>query len=316
MGVKISFTVNWPASTAAAAGSGPVNIWLLSHSTGTTMLMGTSQTCESTLPDLPLAGAGLSAVNGNGTTVQIDIPVAKTWANVSRTFADTGTQSGFNPGATFDVNAAVGLLGLTNASYAGNLPTTQPPAWPDESGCTANCACTGTGKGSAATFSGTCGVFPAADVTDDDGDGNPGITSYPFNGMMNSVAYTYPPTTVTFFATPPLADQLYIVSRNELQLTGTRMTDCNHGGGSVSVTLFDNHVVGCHATATSTNGDLSFTGPAGPCDSGQTAFVDQNRPIYGTASGPASTSNPISGTFTGLVMAAGTTCAEVIAALP
>ena len=78
-------------------------------------------------------------------------------------------------------------------------------------------------------------------------------------------------------AIPPLADQLYIVSRNQLELSGMRMTSCTAGTGTAKITLFDNHVVGCHANATSTDGDLSFTGPAGACDSSQVNFVDGSR---------------------------------------
>src|SRR5579863_3476622 len=55
---KISFSVGWPSSTAGNAGTGPINIWLLTHFTTVTdsgsgqMLSGTSQSCGTTLPDL------------------------------------------------------------------------------------------------------------------------------------------------------------------------------------------------------------------------------------------------------------------------
>jgi hypothetical protein len=305
MGVKLTFTVTWPASTASAQGTGPVNIWLLSHSTGTTMISGTSISCGTHLPDIALAGLGLSTVNGNGTTVQIALP-AKTWtaintgAGTHRTFPDTGTQMGFNPGDTFIVNPALGLLGLTDASYGGSSPA-QWPAY-----------CTNCSNGSAWSAGMAAGAFAAGDVVDDDGDGFPGITSYPLNGMMNGIAYTYPPTGVTLFATPPLADQVYIVSRNEFALSGMRMTDCNHGSGTANITLFDNHVVGCHSTTGATG-----TGAPANCTSGQISFLDQNRTVYGpNATTVASPTNAITGTFTGVILGPNATCSDVTTMLP
>lgn len=93
-----------------------------------------------------------------------------------------------------------------------------------------------------------------------------------------------------------------------------RMTSCTAGTGTAKITLFDNHVVGCHANATSTDGDLSFTGPAGACDSSQVNFVDGSRTIYGTSqstSTPISPSNPVTGTVTVQQLSAGATCAQV-----
>jgi hypothetical protein len=274
---------------------------------------GTAQSCGTTVPDLDLNSIGQVAVCGLrrpcATKVQIQVLEA-TFAKIARTFSSFGTQTGWNPGDTLTTAASLGLLGLAQSSTY----TTDTTAWPDNTGCASSCACTGTGTGTNASYSGTCGVFQGSVVTDDDGDGMPGITANPKNDTGSNPTYTYPPTTTTVFSTPPLADQVYIVSRNEVQLTGMRMNDCTHGAGTAKITLFDNHVVGCHATATSTNGDDSYTGPPGLCDSTQVAFLDDIRPIYTASNGTAaSPSNPIMGTVIVQELAANATCEDVLA---
>jgi hypothetical protein len=91
------------------------------------------------------------------------------------------------------------------------------------------------------------------------------------------------------------------------------MGDCTHGTGTSKITLFDNHVVGCHSLSTSTNGDLSFSGGPGTCDSSQVSFLDDNRTIYTASNGmAASPTNPIMGTVTVTELAAGATCANAL----
>jgi hypothetical protein len=169
-------------------------------------------------------------------------------------------------------------------------------AWP-AGYCQTNC-----------TGSGMDGLFASTDVSDDDGDSNPGITADPKSDPCSgggACTYTYPPTTVSLFSIPPLADKVFIASRNELQISGTRMNSCTQGTGTVKVTLFDNHVIGCH-----------IHNPAAACTSAAVSFLDQNRTIYGpTASSVASSSNPITGTAKVAQMAQGATCAQVRAAL-
>jgi hypothetical protein len=258
-------------------------------------------------------GAGLSSVcapsrSQCGTKVSIQI-LPSTFAKITRTFQTSGSQSGWNTGSTLMTNPAIGLLGLSQTSTYAMDST----AWPDVNGCSANCACTGTGMGSSASFSGTCGVFQGSDVTDDDGDGFPGITanpkSDPCTGGGAACTYTYPPTSLTAFAVPPLADQVYIVSRNELSLSGMRMNSCTQGSGTAKITLFDNHVVGCHATAsTSATGT---TTPAATCTSAQVAFLDDNRTIYTASNGnAASNSNAIMGTVTVAQLSSTATCSD------
>jgi hypothetical protein len=320
LGAHIVFPVSWPAALAISQGTGNVDIWLLStlnvQGDGGAFT-GTAKTCGTTLPDIDLNGVGQSATccpscGTNGTCSWNKVQVAfndMEWDTlITTTFATSGMQTGWNPGDTLDTNTTMGLLGLTVSSYGNN---TTPQAWP--AACASGCACTGTGTGSAAVFSGTCGSFPGADVTDDDGDGFPGITSNPTPSSTNPV-YTLPPTHVSLGAIPPLADKLYIVSRNQLELSGMRMTSCTAGTGTAKITLFDNHVVGCHANETSTDGDNTFTGPAGACDSSQVNFVDGSRTVYGTSqstSTPISASNPVTGTVTVQQLSAGATCAQV-----
>jgi hypothetical protein len=106
-------------------------------------------------------------------------------------------------------------------------------------------------------------------------------------------------------------------------LTGERLKDPlppNHVSGTATISLFDNHVVGCHTNHMDTSGScLSFSGGPGPCCSGQVAFVDENRPIYGTSmtsATPATTAAPLTGTFEGLTLSSTATCADVISQLP
>ncbi|MGH7735152.1 MAG: hypothetical protein ACREOE_16060, partial [Gemmatimonadales bacterium] len=104
----------------------------------------------------------------------------------------------------------------------------------------------------------------------------------------------------------PAADQVYIVSRQQFALSGIR-TDCTKGSGTASITLFDNHVVGCHLKSGSA------------CASADVQFLDQNRPIYADknnkAFGPTSGTN---GTVDVYQFPQGMTpkCSDVRAKLP
>jgi hypothetical protein len=294
LGVHVHFSVTWPASTASNQGTGPVDIWLLSNQTGDTMFTGTAQTCGTSLPPIALNVTGAAAVCAPGmtcpTNVQIQFNDSEWDTDITRSFNLSGTQTGWNPGSTLTTTPSLGVIGLTNTAGAASV------SWPAY--CANNCACNvSTTKGSGATFTGTCGAFAGSDITDDDGDGKPGITANPLNNTM----YSLPPTTVTLFSVPPLADEVYIVTRNQLALSGMRMNSCTEGSGSATVSLFDNHVVGCHVSS-----------PAAECTSAQVSFLDQNRTIYGpNANNVASSSAPITGTVTIRQMSSTATCAEV-----
>lgn len=287
LGVHIKFTVTWPASLASDTGTGPVDIWLLNNANssgdGGLMFSGTTKSCGTNLPDISLNAVGAAAVCGLGLTcgnkVAIQILPA-TFDKITRTFPTTGSQTGWQPGDTLTTVKALGLLGLS----ATGTYMSDTTAWP--ASCSANCT--------------PAGAFMMSDLTDDDGDSNPGITANPKNDTGSAPVYTYPPTSTQAFTQPPLADQVYIVSRNEIQLTGMRMNDCNHGSGTAKITLFDNHVVGCHIHS-----------PAGACTSAQVSFLDTNRTIYGPdATHVASASTPINGTVTVQQLPASATCAD------
>ncbi len=289
LATKITFTVGWPSTGVSYASDdathgvkGEVDILLLTNFTGTTTLTGTSQSCGLVLPPLVLnAIGGAAAGGGDGTKVLIQV-TNSTWDKITRTFPVMGTQTGFNIGDMLNTSPSVGLLGLTNAS-GYNVDT---KAWP------ANCA------------TGTCtpaGSFTMATLQDDDMDTLAGITAAP----STTTGFALPPTKAVF---APVADKVYIVSRNEIALNGMHAVDCTHGTGTAKITLFDNHVVGCHQT----NPPGMNFGTPGECMTDAVQFLDDNRTVYGydsTSGHLASPSHPIMGTVSTVQVAAGATCA-------
>jgi len=256
---------------------------------GTTNLTGKSQSCGLKLPDLILNTTGMLAT-GNGTKILIQVPNA-TWDKITRTFAVTGTQTGFNIGDKLDTMASTGLLGLADSSGYGD-PT---KAWPP--------VCSATGCLPA-------GSFMSGDLQDDDGDGNPGITAVP----ASTNGYALPPTTTVF---APVANAVYIVSRNTIQLSGMHALDCTHGTGTASITSFDNHVVGCTTVCPMNLIGCNTGNTPQKCTSMQVNFLDTNRTIYGydmNANDLASTSHPISGTVSTVQLAPGSKCSDARAA--
>jgi hypothetical protein len=224
------------------------------------------------------------AATGGGSKIQIQVKNAA-WDAITRTFAVTGTQSGFNIGDALDTNASVGLIGLTDASGFGTNTKAWPPYCNDPS---MNCM--------------AAGPFTMADLQDDDKDGKPAITATP----LNNSTYALPPTSAIF---SQVADEVYIVSRNEIAIMGMHTTDCTHGSGTAKITLFDNHVVGCHVT--------SLHGTAGPCSSPQVSFLDQNRTIYGydmTSGDVISASHSVTGQVSTVQLPAGSKCSDARAA--
>jgi hypothetical protein len=281
-GIHIKFNVTWPASAASDQGTGPVDIWLKSSLKGETALSGTAQTCGLSLPDVDLNATGAASVCAPGLTCPTKVKIQilnSTWDKITRTFPMTGMQSGWDPGATFDTATTLGLIGLSGSAWASDTK-----AWPAT--CNSNCA-----------GPTDYGSFATGDTTDDDGDMNPGVTANPASDSN----YTYPPTTISLFSVPPLADQIYLTSRTELAINATRKADCTHATGTAKITLFDNHVIGCHIAK-----------PAAACESGAVSFLDQNRTLYGPdANSRASASTPITGTATLQELPATATCADV-----
>jgi hypothetical protein len=210
-----------------------------------------------------------------------------TFDAITRTFPISGIQG--PPGGSYSEQPQLGGLGLVNGS--GYLNLMMATAWP------ADCAMMGT----------TCnsvGSFMMADLQDDDGDGNPGITATP-NGTS---PYVLPPTALVGGNS---SDKVYIVLRQELQLSGTRSMDGKTTTGMATLTLFDNHVVGCHTTV-----------PAN-CTSDEASFVDQNRTKYTTQANymmnnppPISSTDSVTGMFTSQQISNGASCSDVRNALP
>jgi hypothetical protein len=316
VGVKLVFQVVWgmggASGTSAASNAGgpsPVTIWLLSHDVGGATFTGSTKPCGTRLPDLELNAAGDIAVGGvpiGGKGLVNPVLSDALFDAVTRTYNFTGGMQGFNPGEMLSVPSVVGLLGLKASSTWGTAST----AWP------AYCATSQTCSGATCT-GGTCtggmiGAFNATDFTDDDNDNKPGVTAAPLMGpsgtCTGNCSYYFPPTAVGLGGSAPAADKVYVVSRNQFSLHGTRGADCNKGTGKAHITLFDNHVVGCHVSG------------GGDCTSAQAQFIDQNRPIYADANNMAfSSSSPAdNGDVTVLQFPQGSTptCAMVRQMLP
>jgi hypothetical protein len=131
------------------------------------------------------------------------------------------------------------------------------------------------------------GPWPAThgEVTtlDADDDEKPGFTAVPKTGA----GYVLPPVTPNIVGTGPKADRLYMVSRTAMGMSGT-FSSCSEQSGTVTVTFFDNHIVGCHVAG----GD--------ECTPEHVDFLDTNRnQLTATA-----------GTFTSMVVPDTATCAD------
>jgi hypothetical protein len=323
IGVKLTFNVVWGMGGASATslasdpgGPAAVNIWLLSHEMGGASFTGTAQPCGTTLPDLELNAAGdfaLSVAVGASGLVNPAI-TNTTFAAITRTYANQGTQ-GFNIGDSITTQPTLGLLGLSSSSTYDNPAT----AWPAY--CASNATCSGVTCDNGTCSGGMGGPFNGSDITDDDNDGNPGVTAHPLMGSATCPTYStnngspptspctyyYPPTQVSVGG-GPAADEVYIVSRQRFALSGVR-TNCQSGSGTASITLFDNHVVGCHVSG------------GGACTSAQVQFLDQSRPVYADSNNNAfsESSPPNNGTvevYQFSEEAGVPTCADVRTALP
>jgi hypothetical protein len=121
--------------------------------------------------------------------------------------------------------------------------------------------------------------YTGVDAPDTDADGNPGITAIPATGQ----GFASPPVSII----GPRVDQVYLATRTGVELNGA-FTSCTEIEGDVTLTLFDQHVVGCRTV----DGDT--------CNANQTDFVDVNRTIY--------TAMP--GTFKASILSEGATCSD------
>jgi hypothetical protein len=245
--------VTWPATTAGESGTGTINIWSR-----------LSLTADGNALELGLHACGSVLPETNltiagrlatgGEKVLIEVPEA-VWdaPSIPITMA-SGEHAGFEVGSSFEFSY-VSLLGVTMADPMG--------AWP----------ASGAGM----------------DVFDLEEDGADGYTAVPRSGG----GYVLPPTAVGLGGSAPSADQVHLISRQAMTLTGTR-TSCDEHSGTAEVSAFDNHVVGCHIEGGSA------------CNADQTSFVDENRMRYMVTSA----------TYEAKAIADDASCADVRAALP
>jgi hypothetical protein len=255
LAVHIKLNVTWAATNVLVASTGtPVaDIWLASNLTyvpgsGGYTISGVTKTCGLTLPPIQLA-----AVVGNEKVSLVFPEPQAIWDGPKMpTFTNTGVQGGFSIGSTVSITPAVGILGIQKSSTFANLST----AWPAPS-----------------QQDSTAGTWPqfntSTDLSDDDNDGHPGITI----NSINTGGYSYVPASLGYSVA--FADKVYIVSRNEIGLTGT-VTSCGHSSGTAQVKVFENHVVGCEDGPNSMGPNCETT--SGILVGG--GFIDANRTIY------------------------------------
>lgn len=209
-GNHIVAEVTWPGNTGIEAGSGQVHIWTRAvldfgapdPGTGQIAATGEVTPCGSVIPALTKTG-----IAGGG-MVQTVIPDDVWDKSGMPKFPATGSLSGFDVGATIEMDPVVSLVGLTMSNPDG--------PWPSS----------------------------ASQITavDHDGDGQPGILAKP----RTDGQFTAPPTSLLEALNPngKRAIEVYVVTRTKVQLGGTRDT-CTSAAGSATVYLFDSHVVGC-----------------------------------------------------------------------
>lgn len=125
-------------------------------------------------------------------------------------------------------------------------------------------------------------------ATDVEADGALGYTTVP----RNSGGYVLPPVAIGL-GSGPAAERVYLVSRHGMDPSGS-WSSCDAHSGSVAVSAFDTHVVGCRLAGGS------------ECTSAQAAFVDDNRMLYSVTSA----------TYQAKVIPDGSTCADVRSLLP
>jgi hypothetical protein len=256
LGVHVIMDVSWPGDNIKIKpGTGKVHIWNRSKlAVNGTMLSGD----ETAACGSTLPEFELGTIGGvvvGGTKVQILIPDAIWDSPAMPKFHSQGTLSSWAIGGDANLDPTVALVGIKMNNPMG--------AWPT-----------------------------AADISsmmlarDDDGDTHPGFTAT----SRNDSPYTNPPTATLGGAK---ADKIYLATRTVIALKG-KLTACDTITGTATVSMFDNHVVGCHVL----NG--------GECNASQATFVDDSRTIY----------TPTGATFTAKKIPDGSNCAAVRAALP
>jgi hypothetical protein len=256
LGVHVIMDVSWPGDNIKIKpGTGKVHIWNKSKlAINGTMLSGD----ETAACGSTLPEFELGTIGGvvvGGTKVQIIIPNEVWDATAMPKFHSQGTLSSWSIGGDAKLDPTVALVGLKMNNPMGPWPTAAE-------------------------------ISSMMLARDDDGDMHPGFTAT----SRNDSPYTHPPTATLGGAK---ADKIYLATRTVVALNG-KLTACDTISGSATVSMFDNHVVGCHVL----NG--------GECSAAQGTFVDDSRTIY----------TPTGATFTAKKLPDGANCAAVRAALP
>jgi hypothetical protein len=281
VGALITLDVSWAPVLAAGGGTGNIYLWTLNHYTynGLTVT-GTTQTCGNQVPPLVLNANGILATGLPSTTTNAAVldetPTSKVWGKDTRTATVSGAIGGWNTGSSISLTPITSVSGLAPTSMY-SMSTT---AWP-AMGMT----------------------IPKTDLTDDDMDGNVGITAYPVSDV--AMGFYLPGTALAVNGQPPpnKADKLYIVSRTVLSLSGTSKS-CSETTGTVSVPQYDLHVIGCHDQG------------ASDCADAEWQFIDGNVTIY---AGMAGKGTLITGQFDAKQMpneGATPTCEDVVTMFP
>jgi hypothetical protein len=184
-----------------------------------------------------------------GGKFDIEVPDAVWDAPSAPRAASVGTLTGWDVGSSLSTEASSLLVGLTMSDPEG--------PWPD--------------------------THTEITTLDADGDDKPGFTGVP----KGDSGYVQPPLTPPIVGTGATADEIYMVSRTTMSMSGT-LSSCTEQSGTVTVTFFDNHIVGCHVAG----GD--------ECNGEQVDFLDVNRNKL-TAT---------EGTFTSKLVPDDATCAD------
>jgi hypothetical protein len=272
IGTFIAMTVSWPGATAIVKGTDqPYYLWLLSTYSvpdGGNKIAGTNTTCGSVSPDVPLSATGSFAVgapNGQTALVQSQFPPSS-WVGVP-TSPIRGTLGGTNIGSSFETDPIVTLNGIATSDPLSD-PTTP---WPPKEASL--------NRADLTYFDG---------VPYEAGTGQPGL-----HGFFTSTSPYYLSSTALSL-TSPRVDQLWIVSRTQIGLYGTR-TSCTTVEGTADVKLLQNRIVGCE-----------IVNDGGACTEAQYTFLDTNTTQY----------VPGTGTFKAADLADTATCADVLRMFP
>jgi hypothetical protein len=161
-----------------------------------------------------------------GGKFDIEVPDAVWDAPSAPRAASVGTLTGWEVGSSLSTEASSLLVGLTMSDPDG--------PWPDS--------------------------HTEIKTLDADGDDKPGFTGIP----KSESGYVRPPLTPPLVGSGATADEIYMVSRTTMSMSGA-LSSCTEQSGTVTVTFFDNHIVGCHVAG----GD--------DCSSEQVDFLDVNR---------------------------------------